>query len=61
MTVKVYLTLAMALRGADTMFGLIGEGDEDDLERPVRAICRRDRSRPLLLDLKLDPDFIPSH
>ncbi|MFI0842905.1 hypothetical protein [Mesorhizobium sp. IMUNJ 23232] len=59
MPVKVHLALATVLRdiGADTMFGLIADGDEDDLERPVRAIGRRDRSRPLLLD----PDFIPSH
>ena len=35
--------------------------NDDDLESAVRAIGTRDRSRPLLLDLKLDPDFIPSH
>lgn len=62
MPVKVHLALAMALRdiGADTMFGLVGDGD-DDLDRAAGAIGARDRSRPLLLDLKLDPDFIPSH
>lgn len=34
---------------------------DDDLESAARAIGTRDRSRPLLIDVKLDPDFIPIH
>ena len=33
----------------------------DDLDSAVAAIKNRDRSRPLLIDLKLDPDCIPMH
>ncbi|MBX3529045.1 MAG: thiamine pyrophosphate-binding protein [Rhizobiaceae bacterium] len=33
--------------------------DDDDLERAIQAIASRDRSRPLLVDVKLDPDCIP--
>jgi thiamine pyrophosphate-dependent acetolactate synthase large subunit-like protein len=33
----------------------------DDLYSAVAAIKNRDRSRPLLIDLKLDPDCIPMH
>lgn len=44
MPVKVHLALALALRdiGVDTMFGLIGDGD-DDLDRASRwprSTCR---------------------
>ena len=31
----------------------------EDIELAAKAIQRRDRSRPLLIDIKLDPDFIP--
>lgn len=33
----------------------------EDLEFAVNAIEGRDRTRPLLIDIKLDPDFIPVH
>jgi thiamine pyrophosphate-dependent acetolactate synthase large subunit-like protein len=33
--------------------------DDDDLEQAMQAIAARDRSRPLLIDVKLDPDCIP--
>jgi thiamine pyrophosphate-dependent acetolactate synthase large subunit-like protein len=33
----------------------------DDIEAVARAIETRDRTRPLLIDIKLDPNFVPIH
>lgn len=33
----------------------------EDLEAATKAIKGRDRTRPLLIDIKLDPDFVPTH
>jgi thiamine pyrophosphate-dependent acetolactate synthase large subunit-like protein len=48
--------VAEALGGA----GVTVRNDQD-LETAAHAIAARDRTRPLLIDLKLDPDCIPLH
>lgn len=44
-----------------TALGAVGltVRDDDDLEQAMQAIATRDRSLPLLIDVKLDPDCIP--
>lgn len=45
---------------ADALGGVgITVRSEDDLDDAAEAIATRDRTRPLLIDLKLDPDCIP--
>jgi len=58
MPVKVHLALAPALRdiGVETMSGLVGDPDH-----AVQAIASRDWPRPLLIDVKRDPDRMPFH